>query len=152
MPGARRTHDGDLGVQQLPALQWKDALADLGELYGWVEQFASETIGWYLGEKERKASWSRGLRALAAALATLGGAIPVAALAASKPVYGNWGFVLLAFAAGSLAYDRFFGYSSAWLVLSQHFSLVLWWPAWGCERPAAERPPALRTTMAQYGL
>jgi uncharacterized damage-inducible protein DinB len=30
-------------------------------------------------------------------------------------VLGNWGFVLLALAAGCLAYDRFFGYSTAWM-------------------------------------
>jgi len=113
--GPRRARDEDLGVQRLPAFEWKDPLVGLGELYGWVEQCACEAIDWYMGEKKRKASWSRGLRALAAVLATLGGAIPVAALAASKPIYGNWGFVLLALAAGSLAYDRFFGYSSAWL-------------------------------------
>jgi hypothetical protein len=36
----------------------------------------------------------------------------MAASAAAKPVYGSWGFVLLALAAGSLDCDRFFGYSS----------------------------------------
>ncbi|MGA9567249.1 MAG: SLATT domain-containing protein, partial [Candidatus Korobacteraceae bacterium] len=32
-----------------------------------------------------------------------------------RPALGNWGFVLIAIAAGCLAYDRFSGYSSAWL-------------------------------------
>ena len=115
MPGPGRGRDVDLATQRLPAIEWEDGLAGLRDLYGWVEQFAGETIDWYMSEKKRKARWSRSLRALAAILATLGGAIPVAALAAGKPVYGNWGFVLLALAAGTLAYDRFFGYSSAWL-------------------------------------
>jgi conflict system pore-forming effector with SLATT domain len=46
---------------------------------------------------------------------TLGWAVPIAALAAGHPVLGNWGFVLLGLAAGCSAYDRFFGYSAAWL-------------------------------------
>lgn len=39
----------------------------------------------------------------------------MAALAAGRPELGNWGFVLLGLAAGAFGYDRYFGYSTAWL-------------------------------------
>ncbi|HEV8558349.1 MAG TPA: SLATT domain-containing protein [Actinophytocola sp.] len=107
-PAARRKHTLDLRVPLRPA-------ADVTELYEWAERFTCDTIDWYLKKKYRKARWSRGLRAGAASLAALGGTVPVAALAAGYPVLGNWGFVLLALAAGCLAYDRFFGYSTAWM-------------------------------------
>jgi SMODS and SLOG-associating 2TM effector domain 2 len=115
MAGVRRQRDADLETTCLPVIGWDGGRAGLSELYTWAEQSAGETIGWYLSEKKRKAAWSKSLRALAAILVTIGGAVPVAALAAGKPVLGNWGFVLLAMAAGCLAYDRFFGYSASWL-------------------------------------
>lgn len=114
-PDRGHVRDPDLGTAQMPAISWDRGREALRELYDWAELFAREAIAWYLSEKKRKANWSRSLRALSVILATAGGAIPVAALAAGRPVVGNWGFVLLALAAGCLAYDRFFGYSSAWL-------------------------------------
>lgn len=114
-PDRQRVRDPDLGPAQMPLISWDRGREGLRELYDWAELFASDSIAWYLNEKRRKANWSKGLRALSAVLATFGGAIPVAALSAGRPVLGNWGFVLLALAAGCLAYDRFFGYSSAWL-------------------------------------
>lgn len=107
----------DLDLPDLPALTWAPGgvRADLAALRGWAERLAGEAISWYLTEKRLKARWSRRLRALGIILATLGGAVPVVALASRHPEYGNWGYLLLALAAGTIAYDRFFGYSSAWL-------------------------------------
>ncbi|MDQ7908636.1 SLATT domain-containing protein [Phytohabitans sp. ZYX-F-186] len=106
----------DLDLPDLPALTWAPGglRADLAGLRAWAERVAEEAVDWYLAEKRLKSRWSRRLRALAIVLATLGGAVPVAALASRHPEYGNWGYLLLALAAGSVAYDRFFGYSSAW--------------------------------------
>jgi conflict system pore-forming effector with SLATT domain len=107
----------DIDLPDLPALTWAPGTlsADLSALRGWAERVADEAIAWYLAEKRLKARWSRRLRAMAIILATLGGAVPVVALASRHPEVGNWGYLLLALAAGSVAYDRFFGYSSAWL-------------------------------------
>jgi hypothetical protein len=99
----------------LPEIAWDKRLASLAELFDWAEDNAQAAIEWYLREKKRKARWSRSLRMLAVILLTLGGAVPLAALTASRPALGNWGFVLIALAAGCMAYDRFSGYSSAWL-------------------------------------
>ena len=109
--------DLDLGVPVLPLMSWtpESSRTNVDRLYEWVEHLAVDAIDWYMTEKKRKARWSRRLRALAAILATAGGAVPVAALAAGRPAAGNWGFLLLALAAGCIGYDRFFGYSSAWL-------------------------------------
>jgi conflict system pore-forming effector with SLATT domain len=107
----------DLRVPAPPPVAWnpQEAAASLHQLYDWAQQVAIEAIDWYLTEKRRKARWSRGLRAATAILTAAGGAVPVAALSAGRPALGNWGFVLLALAAGCLAFDRYFGYSSAWL-------------------------------------
>jgi hypothetical protein len=107
----------NLDAPSLPELVWRDekVQANLTELRCWGERLANDTINWYLSEKQGKARWSRALRALSAILATLGGAVPVAALAAGYPSLGNWGFVLLGLAVGAFGYDRYFGYSTAWL-------------------------------------
>ena len=109
---ARRT--GDLTARSRSVPNWDDD-GSLAEVYDWAQQVAQDAIDWYLTEKKRKARWSRGLRAAAAILTVLGGVIPVAALTAGRAELGNGGFIMLALAAGCLAYDRFFGYSSSWL-------------------------------------
>ena len=108
--------DPDLGAPDLPSLTWSPASTreNLDLLYGWAQRLATESIDWYLSEKKRKARWSRLLRAMTAVLATIGGAIPVAALASGRPSFASWGYVVLVIAAGCIGYDRYFGYSSAW--------------------------------------
>ena len=115
MPGSRRGRDVDLAASRLPAISWDKKIAGLSELSRWAEELAQEAIDWYLGEKKRKARWSRSLRLLAAILIILGGAVPLAALTSDRAALGNWGFVLIGLSAGCLAYDRFCGFSSAWL-------------------------------------
>lgn len=109
--------DPDLFASTLPLLSWapESVEANLAELYRWAERFATDAIDWYMSEKRRKAGRSRKLRATAIIFATAGGLTPVAVLAAGRAELGNWGFVLLGLAAGCVAYDRFFGYSAAWL-------------------------------------
>lgn len=98
----------DLAIPSRPTV-------DVAELYEWAEGAAYAAINWYMVKKRRKARWSRRLRAMSAILAALGGTVPVAALASGMPALGNWGFALLALAGGCVAYDRFFGYSTAWI-------------------------------------
>jgi SMODS and SLOG-associating 2TM effector domain 2 len=116
-PSAGPVRSDDLRAARLPDIRWDgdDVRPYLTELYDWADRFANETISWYLDEKAGKSRWSRGLRALAAIFATLGGIVPLAALTLGRPALGNGGFVLLGLAAGCVAYDRYFGYSSAWL-------------------------------------
>ncbi len=83
---------------------------------------------------------------LAAIMLTLGAAVPLAALTVGRPALGNWGFVLIGLAAGSLAYDRFSGYSSAWLrymataisLRAQLSNFQLEWARWMAALDAGE--------------
>lgn len=150
MPGSQGGRDPDLAAFRLPEITWDKRVASLKELFGWAEDNSQAAIEWYLSEKKRKARWSRGLRILAAILITLGGAIPLAALTASRAALGNWGFVSIALAAGCMAYDRFAGYSSAWLrymaaatnLRAQLSEFQLSWSRWmavlGDEEPSTE--------------
>jgi hypothetical protein len=150
MPEPLGERNPDLAAFRLPEISWDKRGAGLNELYSWAEGGMQATIEWYLEEKKRKARWSRGLRMLAVILVTLGGAVPLAALTASRPALGNWGFVLIALAAGCVAYDRFSGYSSAWLrymatatsLRAQLSEFQLKWSHWmaarGGEEPSAE--------------
>ena len=117
MGGTAPQGSPDLEGWRLPVPDWGSGVdrKSLSELYDWAERVASDAISWYLTEKKRKAIWSRSLRRLTVILATLGGTVPMAALAVGSTGLGNWGFALFALAGGCLAYDRFFGYSSAWL-------------------------------------
>jgi hypothetical protein len=111
-----RRRNVDLAVPRWPVngQNGRDNQLDLAELYDWAERCGRDALDWYLSEKERKARWSKVLRASSIVLATLGGVVPVVALATGQAAFGNWGFIILALAAGCLAYDRYFGYSSAW--------------------------------------
>lgn len=113
----KHKRDDDLDLTAFPPLSWSrsDIRNSLDEMYAWGERLAGDAIGWYMTEKRKKSRRSRALRAGAIILGTAGAAVPVAALAADRIAFGNWGFLLLALAAGCMAYDRFFGYSSAWL-------------------------------------
>jgi conflict system pore-forming effector with SLATT domain len=112
-----RSASPDLTPSGPPAIGWGsgEPAANLERLYEWAQAIAVDAVDWYLTEKRRKARWSRGLRAVAAVLTAVGGAVPVVAISAGRPAWGNWGYVLLALAAGCAAYDRFFGFSAAWL-------------------------------------
>lgn len=151
MPRLNGERNVNLTVPRLIEIAWDKRLAGLGELFSWAEDLAQESIEWYLSEKRRKARWSRSLRVAAVFFVTLGGAVPLAALTAGRAALGNWGFVLIGLAAGCLTYDRFAGYSSAWLrymatatqlrVLLNEFQLdwVKLMAAIGAEEPSTDQ-------------
>nr|WP_277349610.1 DUF4231 domain-containing protein [Planosporangium thailandense] len=142
-------HGVDLYLTEFPPLTWSrtEIRHSLDELYGWGERLATDAIEWYLSEKRTKARWSRALRTVAVVLATAGAAVPAVALAAARPVAGNWGFLLLALAGGCVAYDRSFGFSSSWqrymaTATSLRAQLVEYQAAWAREMVAmAAREP-----------
>jgi hypothetical protein len=114
-PG-RRDREADLQPGRFPDLSWGEAdlAASLEAVYHWVEDEAIRAAAWYIHEKKWKARWSRALRILAILLATAGAAIPFVA-ANDDSIGFEWGYVFLACAAGAVAMDRFFGFSSAWM-------------------------------------
>jgi hypothetical protein len=106
---------GDLHFPPFPRLE-PAARNDAhpGELYLWATTLAERAIDWYLRDKALKRLGSRVLRATAIVLGATGGLVPL--FAAARTGHGEgWGYVLLATAAGCIAFDHFFGLSSAWM-------------------------------------
>ncbi|HET6410911.1 MAG TPA: SLATT domain-containing protein [Anaeromyxobacter sp.] len=100
------------------ALREADALPQaLSKLYEVVEEKASESISWYLDAKRHQAFWSKSIRGFALALVGLGGLAPLLGAAGVPPPLVGWdklGYLFLALAAALLAFDRFFGFSTAY--------------------------------------
>ncbi|MEU7904247.1 SLATT domain-containing protein [Actinoplanes sp. NPDC049118] len=110
----RRKRDLRLGEMSVPSVdEWRDPAATLERLRAWAEANASEARDWYLRDKALKRVGSRTLRALAILFAVVGGVAPL--LAATEGRSANWGYVMLALAAGCVAFDHFFGLSSGWM-------------------------------------
>jgi hypothetical protein len=83
-------------------------------LRDWAEGQAEDAIAWYLRDKAIKRIGARVLRALAILLVVGGGVVPLLSAAWTGTAAG-WGYVLLAAAAGCVAFDHFFGLSSGWM-------------------------------------
>ncbi|MET8368810.1 SLATT domain-containing protein [Micromonospora profundi] len=88
--------------------------AALQRLREWAEGQAEDSIAWYLRDKAIRRTASRMLRGCAILLGIAGGVVPLVS-AASAGRGASWGYVLLAMAGGCLAFDHFFGLSSAWM-------------------------------------
>lgn len=111
---ARRRHDLRSPAMMVPSVEdWRDPAATLEKLRLGVEGNTAEAIDWYLRDKRLKRIGSRLLRALAILLAIAGGVAPL--LAATSNRNGGWGYIMLALAAGCVAFDHFFGLSSGWM-------------------------------------
>jgi hypothetical protein len=88
--------------------------AAVESLRAWAEQEAEDAIEWYLEDKRLKRKGSRVIRGLMIVLATFGTVIPLAGAALESDIQ-DWGYVVLAAAAGCKGFDYFFGLSSAWM-------------------------------------
>jgi len=100
-----------------------------------AELQASEAVSWYYAKKRSKNFWSRWLRFWAIAFTVLGGLVPVlASTGLIEPMlrhffnvsdrkdiqlvelhFNQFGYVLIGLAAGCVAFDRFFGFSTNWM-------------------------------------
>ena len=129
--------------------QWHDQAQALDQLRAWAETRAVETITWYQRDKRTKRWTSRLLRAAAVIFAVAGGLLPLI----SSSVHGvnaNLGYVLLAIAAGCVAYDHFFGMSSGWMrdiaalqaLQSRLGRFHLDWARWQAQQAGALGPVA----------
>lgn len=95
----------------------------LKALYEYAESEAIQKIEWYHQKKQWKATMSRALRLMVIGLFSLGCLVPIVkaafpAVASIQPErfdFGQAGYLLIALAAGFLALDRFFGYSTGWV-------------------------------------
>lgn len=105
-------------------LSWKeeDIGASLTHLRSYVEEHAQKQIAWYHAKGRIHASVSSALRFLAIFFFALGGMVPIVKAALRPDTvsrlpfdFGQAGYLLIATAAGCVAMDRFFGYSSGWI-------------------------------------
>jgi hypothetical protein len=128
---SRRVSRGDTPAAkhrdiELPTLNshiWDAGVSNtvlLRKLYEYAEGTANQAITWYWREKAPMKRASRTLRLLAIVLTTLGGLSPIVDAAGLNIrgvalAEGQVGYVLLGAAAGCVALDRFFGFSTGWM-------------------------------------
>jgi hypothetical protein len=111
-----------------PAPNWTTSTAEecLEQVRQYVEQQLDGEIGWYKRTVEGTRLFSRGLRALAIVFTTLGGLVPVLKAAGLLQLItpavkdaafdaSQLGYVFLGVAGGFAFFDRFFGFSTAWM-------------------------------------
>jgi conflict system pore-forming effector with SLATT domain len=93
----------------------------------YVEALLEDEISWYKANTEGTRLFSRGFRVLAILFTVLGGLVPVLKSAGVFETGRTWsaagvsfdpsqlGYVFLALAGGVALFDRFFGFSTAWM-------------------------------------
>jgi len=105
-----------------PEFEWDPA--DIGGSIRRLKEFvvgrAKDAITYYQFAKQPKKRWAIWLRMAALVFAGLAGLLPILSQImtddAGLPVIApGWASVYLALAAGAVAIDRFFGFSSAWM-------------------------------------
>jgi SMODS and SLOG-associating 2TM effector domain 2 len=110
----RRGDIEPIGSPSISQEDWNQPAVALERMREWAEGHAAITIRWYLRDKQPKRWASRVLRAVAVVLATAGGIFPLLAAGPGGPD-ASVGYILLAAAAGCVAFDHFFGLSSGWM-------------------------------------
>ena len=127
----------DIEAVPWEAVHWEanNLMGGLSILRERAELQALDAIGWYYSKKKSKNFWSRWLRFWAILYTILGGLAPILSATGlaqliAQYFYGNvddrdlrlaemrfnqCGYVLIGLAAGCLAFDRFFGFSTNWM-------------------------------------
>jgi hypothetical protein len=86
----------------------------LAELLAEVQRHTLDAIGWYLHHRRTKSRWSRALRGTAIAFAAAAGLVPLWGTVSAAPA-AEFGYLLFGVSASCVAFDRFFGLSTAWM-------------------------------------
>jgi hypothetical protein len=156
----------------LPELDWSPEAMDasLTKCKDYVVTRAMDAIAYYQYAKRPKKRWAIWLRMGALLFAGAAGILPILSqivtdASGDSYIAPAWASVFLALAAGAVAIDRFFGFSSAWMrFMASELRLrralddfELEWSAtragWGGEAPDATRAQEMlgraRTFLAQ---
>jgi hypothetical protein len=116
-------------------IRWGEgaALDGLSQLRERTDRQALDAIAWYYNKKKSKNFWSRWLRFWAITFTVLGGLVPVLTAAGAVQFwlqhygyndvniqmvelrFNQFGYVFIGLAAGCIAFDRFFGFSTNWM-------------------------------------
>jgi SMODS and SLOG-associating 2TM effector domain 2 len=120
----------DLKSETWPVLDWSQGrrLESLNILRERAESEAEKATKWYYEKKKSKNWWSRWLRGWAITFTVFAGLVPI--LGASgvfsfrtdpsharllELQFNQFGYIFIGLAAGCIAYDRFFGFSTNWM-------------------------------------
>ncbi len=106
--------------------KWDAAKPDesLLHIQQWAVTQARERIDWYKVKSKGKKRWSVALRVMVISAAALGGLCPLieatgvfgaSAPGATEINLGRWGYVLIALAAATAGFDKYFGLSTGWM-------------------------------------
>jgi len=115
-------HRPNVEPDHIPLLSWasvEDQQESINQLYESVQKNYISVINWYLTRKSGKraaAQWLRRIAIILSTLAALG--MVITAIHAGKEwaeITGAGASALLVLAAGFVAFDRFFGFSSSWI-------------------------------------
>ncbi len=114
-----------IAVDQPPGNEEDSDFAALQALATDLERRAVDAADWYLRNKAGPRRRSRLLRFLAILFGVLGGLAPLvgglqfagtdSSAGSSLASASQWGYLLIALAAASLLFDRYFGFSSSWM-------------------------------------
>lgn len=109
---------------ELLNLSWKelDIETSLAILRSYVESEAQKQIDWYFRKMKVKSQVSTALRFAAIGFVVLGGLAPVVKATLAPDTidrlpydFAEAGYLLIGIAAGCVALDRFFGFSTGWI-------------------------------------
>ena len=109
----------DLHGASIGDLSWKqeDAEASIKAVHDHLIQETQRAIEWYYKKKTWKARLSRTLRLGAILFTLIAGLVPAAigVLKLTDPSYIQLPYLFLGLAAGCVGFDKFFGFSTAWM-------------------------------------
>jgi len=97
----------------VPDSEGQISSADLKKFGKEVDNKAQETIDWYFKQKKSQSFASKALRVIAILLVLVGGLSPI--LQCLGLVDSLYGYIALAIAAACIAFDKFMGFSTAWM-------------------------------------
>ncbi len=111
----------DLKFVNLESFSWtsNDRINSLEKVFKYVSSEAQQAINWYLSKKNSKRIWARILRFAAILATTVAGLIPLLSQISishqKMSVSPAWASVALVVAVALVGFDKFFGFSSAWI-------------------------------------
>ncbi|MBT3881398.1 MAG: SLATT domain-containing protein [Candidatus Scalindua sp.] len=111
----------DLKFVNLEGFSWTsdERINSLEQVFKYVSSEAQQAINWYLSKKNSKRIWARILRFAAILATTVAGLIPLLSqifISNQKiSVSPAWASVALVVAVALVGFDKFFGFSSAWI-------------------------------------
>lgn len=100
-----------------PIITWKEENlnTDLNTLADYGISLAESSRNYYRKNSRTKSGWAKGLRITAIVSGALGGLLPILSQIFNKGLDPAWATVAVTIAITAIGFDRFFGFSNAWM-------------------------------------